>query len=155
MKYKITAIAALLAVAFISFAVTGISGDTVDAKGEKKGASVEFSVSLFGDPDFDAFSANELAARILTAANIGSSGIDGVKTTPSPDFAVDSFFDITYRIEFGSSDGKSAPVTTISIEAQVTVLNPDVDPSAVVDNVGDAFAADKKKEYIGHVTLIR
>ena len=52
MKYKITAIAALLAVAFISFAVTGISGDTVDAKGEKKGASVEFSVSLFGDPDF-------------------------------------------------------------------------------------------------------
>jgi hypothetical protein len=154
MKIKYAAIVALLAVAFISLAAIGLSGDTAEAKGKQKDASVDFTVSLFGDPDFDAFSANELAVRILTAANIGSSGLDGVKA-PNPDFNVDSFFDITYRVDGGGSDGTGVTTTTITVEADVEVVNPDVDPSAVIDRVRDAFAKDKKKEYVGHVTLLR
>lgn len=152
MKIKFAAIAALLAVAFVSFAAVATSGNTAEAKGKEKGASVDFTVSLFGDPDF--LTANSLAVRILSAANIGSSGIDGVRA-PSPDFNVDSFFDISYRIDDGGSDGTGVLTTTITVKADVHVENPDVDPSAVIDRVRAAFADDKVTEYKGHVTVLK
>jgi hypothetical protein len=43
----------------------------------------------------------------------------------------------------------------LTITSNVTVRNPDIDISAVIDNVGDAFGTKEKKEYLGHVTLLR
>lgn len=82
---------------------------------------------IFGDPDFD-----YLALRIGSANGLPQSMGDTTLTQlPSGDFAVDSFFDITYQIEFqgaiggpleglaGTTTGPVRPATPPSIPTQV------------------------------------
>ncbi|NIM50157.1 MAG: hypothetical protein GTO22_13055, partial [Gemmatimonadales bacterium] len=55
---------------------------------------------LFGDPDFCTF-----RVRAGTDYGLPSPGATTLVQLPSGDFAVDSFFDITYQIEFEGCPG--------------------------------------------------
>jgi hypothetical protein len=56
--------------------------------------------SLFGDPDFDT-----LTLTAGTGFGLPSPGSTTLTKLPSGDFAVDSFFDISYRIDFVGAPG--------------------------------------------------
>jgi len=69
------------------------------------------------------FNQDTIPERESYAANIGSSGLGGAKV-PSPDFNVDSFFDITYRVDCdGSTEDpwKFARATTSSRSLQTSL----------------------------------
>ena len=119
------------------------------ATAAKQPAVLEFSV-MIGDPDFDLL---RVVPIIRAAANIGSSGQDG--------FAVDSFFDITYKkVEFGLP---SPGHTTLTVMIHAVPNSPDVDPVAVIANVKKALdegiltkgGTPAQKEFKGHVTLMK
>ncbi len=65
-------------------------------------ATVMWSLSgeVLGDPDFD-----NLRIRAGNAYSLPSPGSTTLTRLPSGDFAVDSFFDITYEIEFSGAPG--------------------------------------------------
>ncbi len=68
--------------------------------------------SLFGDPDFETL---QIVAG--TAQGLPSPGTTTLTNLPSGDFTVDSFFDITYQIDFAGApgsvlDGLSGSTTT-------------------------------------------
>ncbi len=121
----------------------------------KKEAMLQFSVAIgdpdfdllmIGDPDFDLLRAVDSAIR--RGANIGSSGQDG--------FSVDSFFDIEYRIDLSTSTSTGSH--TVDVEIHATPNGPGVNPVAVINNVKkelDKGVPTKRKEYTGHVTLLK
>jgi len=78
---------------------------------------------------------------------------------PSPGFNLDSFFQITYRVDYdGSKDAAwklARSRTILMVLSNVTVLDRGINISAVIDSIGDAFGTKEKKEYLGHVTLLR
>jgi hypothetical protein len=88
---------------------------------------------LFGDPDFCTF-------RVLGGVDFGLPGPGQTTLTqlPSGDFAVDSFFDITYQIEFeGCPDSQLADyagTTTATIRMETTVAQ---QPTCVGDCLAD------------------
>ena len=118
------------------------AGGAKDATAPGKGDAVQTFEATFAAGA--AMSAGDFASAVRKAANIGSSGQDG--------FSVDSFFDITYRVSPDDSTRKSA--TTISVVIHAEPNNPEtLNPGAIIDAVNKATG--KKKEYVGHVTLIR
>ena len=64
-----------------------------------------------------------------------------------------------YRVDYDGSEDDPWKLTRartiLTVTSNVTVLNPDINVSAVIDKVGDAFGTKEKKEYLGHVTLLR
>lgn len=101
-----------------------------------------------GDPDFDLLriSVADIVKAIRAGASIGSSGNDG--------FAVDSFFDITYRAGLpGSTEGG-----VVNVEIRAVPNNPDMNPGTVIDGVHAKITAllrHRPREFAGHVTLIK
>ncbi|MEM7168441.1 MAG: hypothetical protein AAF581_23560 [Planctomycetota bacterium] len=76
---------------------------------------VQLQGQLFGDPDFDSLS-------IQAGAPFGlppSQGQTTLTRLPSGDFVVDSFFDITYRIDFVGAPGGALSGLSGSTTAQV------------------------------------
>jgi hypothetical protein len=43
----------------------------------------------------------------------------------------------------------------LTVTSSVTALNRDINIFPMIDSVGDAFGTKEKKEYLGHVTLLR
>ena len=88
---------------------------------------------LFGDPDFCTF-------RVTGGTDYGLPGPGQTTLTrlPSGDFAVDSFFDITYQIEFAGCPGSQlegmAGTTTATIRMETTVAQ---QPACVGDCLDD------------------
>ena len=126
------------------------SVNTVSAKDAKvKGDVVfEFSATFNGQVDAD-----EVARRVVIAANIGSRGLDGVRL-PQPDFQVDSFFDVFYEIDYSGSTG--TPSTTIDIEMVALSLS-GVSPVPVIDKGREELRVELKNldEFSGHVTILK
>ncbi len=93
---------------------------------------------LFGDPDFCTF-------RVLGGSDFGLPGAGTTTLTelPSGDFAVDSFFDITYQIEFeGCPDSQLADymgTTTATIQMRTEVAEP---PTCVGDCAADEICEE-------------
>ena len=81
---------------------------------------------------------------ITYVSDIGSSGLDG--------FSVDSFFDITYRIE-SPSDAK-IEIELVALTLRSTLSDP-ANPGGALDAVKAAVTAAGGKTYYGHVTLIK
>ncbi len=90
--------------------VQTLTAEMVDMQGE-----------LFGDPDFCTF-------RVTAGSDNGMSGSGSVVLTelPSGDFAVDSFFDITYEIEFEGCPGSPLEDYAGTTRAEVRFLQGDV-----------------------------
>ena len=163
------AIAAAIAIT-AALLVGGLS-DTTEAKKKNKAPLVTFEFSTTFDPVPDSTGktsrtiATEMVQLSLCAANIGSSGLDGV-SAPScvddegkpvtSDWQIDSFFDVTYDI-FGDPDFDTA--FTVDIELVALSLT-GADPVAVLDAVDDAISSDKKTvkkkhKHRGHVTILK
>ena len=82
---------------------------------------------LFGDPDFDL-----LAIRAGESHGLPSPGGTTVKQLPTGDFAVDSFFDITYQIEFaGTAPGPLEGLSGNSI-GSIRVVTPQPTPATLM-----------------------
>jgi hypothetical protein len=81
--------------------------------------------AIFGDPDFQ-----QLTITAGSANGLPSPGETTLTQLPSGNFAVDSFFDITYRIDFvgapgGQLDGLSGSTTgTLRMETGETTAPP-------------------------------
>ncbi len=79
--------------------------------------------SIFGDPDFDT-----LIFTFGTDYGLPSPGQTTLTQLPSGDFAVDSFFDITYEIEFVGAPGSAleglSGITTGTIRVETAVGSP-------------------------------
>ena len=107
----------------------------------KKEAVLQFGIAT-GDPDFDLL---RVVPIIRSAAKIGSPDPDG--------FAIDSFFDIEYRIDYSTS----TPTHTLDVEIHAAPNSPDVNPAAVIDRVTKALGkgVPTKHELTGHVMLIK
>jgi hypothetical protein len=83
---------------------------------------VAMDLQLFGDPDFDI-----LRIRAGSAFGLPSPGETTLTERASGDFAVDSFFDIVYEIEFQGAPGSTLEGlagTTVSSLSMVTGDNP-------------------------------
>jgi len=83
---------------------------------------VAMDLQLFGDPDFDV-----LRIRAGSAFGLPSSGETTLTKRASGDFAVDSFFDIVYQIDFQGAPGsvlEGMAGTTTSSLSMVTGDNP-------------------------------
>jgi uncharacterized protein YheU (UPF0270 family) len=72
---------------------------------------------LFGDPDFC-----ELIVRGGTDYGLASSGQATLTELPSGDFAVDSFFDITYQIQFEGCPGSQLDSYSGTTQASTTKM---------------------------------
>ena len=82
---------------------------------------------------------------IAYLANIGSSGQDGVQTSR---FSVDSFFDIEYRI-VGDPD-----FDMLSISARGVIADP-ANPGHAVDTIREILAKSGGTVHYGHVTVLK
>ena len=141
-KWLVLLIGLLAVVAAATMAVTQPSAQS--AAPAKKEAVLQFSVAI-GDPDFDLL---KVVSAIRDGAKIGSSDPDG--------FAVDSFFDIEYRVDL--STGSTSSGGTVKVEIHAVPNNPNVDPVTVINNVLSQIKIvypKEKKEYVGHVSLLR
>ena len=81
-------------------------------------------------------------------ANIGSSGQDGVRASEAN---FDSFFDITYDLDFSSSDGRTFDTEMISMSLRAHAD----DPAGALDAVVEAVRQLKGRVYYGHVTVLK
>ena len=107
---------------------TGQLDYTPQAPGEPTGSfeteMVSLSLSLFGDPDFDFL-------RVTAGSDFGlpSPGQTTLTELPGGDFTVDSFFDITYRIEFQGAPGSilEGLGSTTDSQARLTQTGPPLD----------------------------
>lgn len=139
--------------------IAGSVSDTTEAKRNKSPeVTFEFSTTYDG-PQMPA----DIVALTLCAANIGSSGLDGVNaptcesdpddTLASSDWQIDSFFDVEYRL-FGDPDF-DVPLRTVDIELVALSLK-SADPVEVLDRVEAALtAALKVVDHNGHVTVLK
>jgi hypothetical protein len=88
---------------------------------------------LFGDPDFDF-----LRIEGGTSFGLPSPGQTELTKLPTGNFNVDSFFDVTYRIEFQGAPGSilegMAGTTTDTVRMQAGVEAPGIPPCIVEDN---------------------
>ena len=131
--------------------------DAAEAK-KDRGPELTFEFSAtFSSPQI----ATEIVALSLCAANIGSSGEDGVTICPDgtskkSDFQVDSFFDISYRVGiFGDPDFRTTKTSTVDIEIIALQLT-GVDPVTTIDAVRAALTrTGQLQEYHGHVTVLK
>jgi len=151
MKYfRVLLGAVALAIIATALLVGSASGTTQAKQPKGDEVTLEFSVTYTGVQ-----AAADIVPLILKAANIGSSGQDGVRS----DFIIDSFFDITYEVSFDDVVTKGdETATTIAVEIDAIQVNPDIDAATLIDGVGNALRRDKKHpphEYVGHVTLLR
>jgi len=80
---------------------------------------------------------------ISYTSNIGSSGIDG--------FQVDSFFDITYRI---SGDKGGFDTEMVSMQLRATLDDP-AGGAAAIDRIRAAVSQAGGRTYYGHVTVLK
>ena len=105
-------------------------GDPIQEFG---GEWVRLQGEIFGDPDFDVL-------RITAGTDLGlpSPGQTTLTQLPTGDFAVDSFFDITYQIEFQGAPGSQladlAGTTTGTIRVQT---GSSLSCAGVCPNAGD------------------
>ena len=135
----------LFAVAITVFLTGAV--DTANAKPAPP-VNFEFSVTYERGADGTLPTAEEITQKVLEAGNIGSSGLDGVRS----DFQIDSFFDIEYRL-FGDPDFIFGDPDFLTIDIEIVALNlTGADPVPVIDLVG---AALKGKEFRGHVTVLK
>lgn len=113
-------------------------GQAISKTLETLGSLREFRVDSFFDIDYvsNLGSSGEDGVRVT---NIGSSGQDGVRA------AVDSFFDIDYRV-FGDPD-----FDLLKVSARGTLADPS-NPGAVLDEVS---AVLKRPPHRGHVTVLK
>ena len=89
---------------------------------------------------------------VYYVSNIGSSGLDGNTAKVTANF--DSFFDIEYEI--GGSTRKVGTFDTEMISMSLTVnLNDPPNPQGAIDVVREALEKKGGDVYVGHVTLIR
>jgi hypothetical protein len=94
---------------------------------------IALSAQLFGDPDFDTL-------QIAAGSDFGlpSPGHTTLTRLPNGNFNVDSFFDITYTIDFQGAPGSVLEglggSTTATIRMGTGVPAPSGDPCEVVDN---------------------
>ena len=148
----------LAVVAAIGAAFVMTNGtDTAEAK-RNTGPELTFEFSAtFSSPQI----ATEIVALSLCAANIGSSGEDGVTTCPDgtskqSDYQVDSFFDVSYRVGiFGDPDFRTPKTSTIAIEIVALQLT-SADPVTTIDAVRDVLTrTGQLDEYTGHVTVLK
>lgn len=131
----------------------GSASDTTEAmKNKDPQVTFEFSTTYSGPQN-----ATEIVALTLCAANIGSSGLDGVSACPKPDandWQIDSFFDVTYSI-FDDPDFDEFGLRTVEIELVALSLT-SADPVKVLDDVDAALTeALKKHKHRGHVTVLK
>ena len=134
----------------------GSASDTTEAmKNKDPQVTFEFSTTYSGPQN-----ATEIVALTLCAANIGSSGLDGVsapRCDPDPftsDWQIDSFFDVTYSI-FDDPDFDEFGLRTVEIELVALSLT-SADPVKVLDDVDAALTlALKKHKHRGHVTVLK
>lgn len=82
---------------------------------------------------------------IMYVSNIGSSGEDGVS------FNVDSFFDIEYRV---GSDREKIETEMIAMQLRATLTDPD-NPDAALDDIRAAVRGAGGDVYYGHVTVLK
>lgn len=170
MKNRRYMLAVAIVMAIGAALLAGSISDTTEAK-KNKLPEVTFQFSIaHADPQF----ATEMVALTLCAANIGSSGQDGVRTScpegSSPpadtsDYQIDSFFDVEYRTGqlFGDPDFDTLRLSTIDIEIVALQLRA-VDPAVIIDRVRAALEAPvlnpdgtlrKLEGYVGHVTVLK
>ena len=88
---------------------------------------------------------------ITYVSNIGSSGEDGVRFIAPPSF--DVFFEIDLTVD--SAPAGTIPTEMVALSLGVTLADP-TNPGASLDAVRDAInATGNTVYYVGHVTLIR
>jgi hypothetical protein len=127
---------AMLAVVVVA-AMAFPSDNVVEAKKNNE-AVLQFTIGVSPDQ-----SVGEIVDLVRSAANIGSSGLDG--------FSVDSFFDIEYRVTTTVNGTISA---SADIEMRAVPNSPDMNPGTIIDNVRKAVG-DKRYEFKGHVTVLK
>ena len=155
------------AIAITAALLVGSLSDTTEAKKRKKPeVSFEFTTTFIGEVDTTRQIATEILSMTLCAANIGSSGLDGVSapecegddgSPATSDWQIDSFFDIEYRIDFGGKSPTEPTARTIDIELVALSLT-GADPVIVLDNVEDVLIEKlgaTMTDHRGHVTVLK
>ena len=148
--------------ALVAFAGVVAAQPTAQAAGAKGEARLDVVVAIPSPPSSDGTSptATDIVAAIsgqsefivdsffdisYAAANIGSSGLDGVRISS---FNVDSFFDIEYEI-FGDPD-----FAFLAISVTEALADPS-NPGAAIDAVDDAVRKAGGYTHHGHVTVLK
>jgi len=89
---------------------------------------ISLQADLFGDPDFA-----QLNIRAGSAFGLPSPGHTTLTQLPSGNWAVDSFFDITYQIDFVGAPGSILEGMSGSTSSDLQMAT-NVNPCAVLDN---------------------
>ena len=92
---------------------------------------------------------------IMYVSNIGSSGQDGVRFQSSPTF--DVFFDVFFEVDGPSDDpdGAAIPVEMVALSLTGTLSDPD-NPAEAIDEIRQAITdSGGNTGYLGHVTVLK